>query len=179
MELRGVSFAYDSRPDTPALQGCSLTLKPGQVTALVGPSGGGKSTVAALVERFYDPTAGVVELDGVPLTGAHSPRVRRARLPCASVVRVCQAIKLVKGARVAQRMLGGGEYGTAGTAEEQAEEAARAAARGAAAQQSHESASAVTNHLSDLLAKRTALLVINGRGRPPAKGVSKIALRIS
>jgi hypothetical protein len=50
-----------------------------QVTALCGPSGGGKSTVAALVERFYDPTAGVVELDGVPLTGAHSPRVRRAR----------------------------------------------------------------------------------------------------
>ena len=50
-----------------------------QVTALCGPSGGGKSTVAALVERFYDPTAGAVELDGVPLTGAHSPRVRRAR----------------------------------------------------------------------------------------------------
>ena len=76
------------------------------------------------------------------------------------VLRVIRAIKLVKGARVAQRMLGGGEFGTAGTAEEQAEEAARAAARGAAAQQSHESASAVTNHLSDLLAKRTALLVM-------------------
>ena len=67
MQLRDVSFAYDSRPDTPALQGCSLTLKPGQVTALVGPSGGGKTTVTNLLARFYEPDAGTVTLDNVDL----------------------------------------------------------------------------------------------------------------
>ena len=67
MRLQDVSFAYDSRPDTPALQGCSLTLRPGQVTALVGPSGGGKTTVTNLLARFYEPDAGTVTLDGVDL----------------------------------------------------------------------------------------------------------------
>ena len=90
MQLQDVSFAYDSRPDTPALQGCSLTLRPGQVTALVGPSGGGKTTVTNLLARFYEPDAGTVTLDGVDLRSlqartlapnpepdlAHSPRSR-------------------------------------------------------------------------------------------------------
>ena len=48
------------------LQGLSLSLRPGEVVALVGPSGGGKSTVAALLSRFYDPQAGQITLDGVP-----------------------------------------------------------------------------------------------------------------
>ena len=67
MQLKDVSFAYAARPDSPALQGCSLTLKPGQVTALVGPSGGGKTTVTNLLARFYEPDAGTVTLDGADL----------------------------------------------------------------------------------------------------------------
>jgi ABC transporter fused permease/ATP-binding protein len=62
----GVDFAYPSRPDVPVLKGLQLTLSPGEVVALVGPSGGGKSTVATLLSRFYDPTAGHIRLDETP-----------------------------------------------------------------------------------------------------------------
>ena len=54
VRLTDVSFAYPTRPDQPVLQRVSLELQPGTVTALVGPSGGGKSTIVALLERFYD-----------------------------------------------------------------------------------------------------------------------------
>ncbi|XP_027759620.1 ATP-binding cassette sub-family B member 8, mitochondrial isoform X2 [Empidonax traillii] len=59
-----VSFSYPTRPGYPVLQDFSLTLPPCQTVAIVGPSGGGKSTVAALLERFYEPTAGTITLDG-------------------------------------------------------------------------------------------------------------------
>jgi len=65
--LDGVTFAYPTRPDAPVLRGMSLRLAPGEVVALVGPSGGGKSTVAALLSRFYDPQGGVLRLDGEDL----------------------------------------------------------------------------------------------------------------
>eukprot|EP00898_Chlorokybus_atmophyticus_P009229 jgi/Chlat1/936/Chrsp108S01368 len=58
-----VSFRYPGST-MPALQGISLTVEPGMTVALVGPSGGGKSTVAKLLLRFYDPSTGVVQLDG-------------------------------------------------------------------------------------------------------------------
>ncbi len=63
--LSGVSFAYPARRDVPVLASVDLVLEPDQVVALVGPSGGGKSTISALVSRFYDPDAGSVSLDGV------------------------------------------------------------------------------------------------------------------
>ncbi|XP_030878622.1 phosphatidylcholine translocator ABCB4-like, partial [Leptonychotes weddellii] len=59
-----VVFNYPTRPDVPVLQGLSLEVKKGQTLALVGSSGCGKSTVVQLLERFYDPVAGTVLLDG-------------------------------------------------------------------------------------------------------------------
>ncbi|XP_066580278.1 antigen peptide transporter 2a [Amia ocellicauda] len=67
VQFSNVSFCYPSRPDCPALKGVSLELRPGQVTALVGPSGGGKSTCVSLLERFYQPQEGQILLDGQPL----------------------------------------------------------------------------------------------------------------
>jgi len=62
-----VSFAYPTRPDTMVLNGVSFQISPNQVVALVGPSGGGKSTVAALISRFYDVQSGSILLDDISL----------------------------------------------------------------------------------------------------------------
>lgn len=62
--LQDVHFSYPSRPEVPVLQGVSLQLKAGTVTALVGPSGGGKSTIASLVTGLYAPSQGNIQLDG-------------------------------------------------------------------------------------------------------------------
>ena len=61
IELRDVSFSYG---DTPVLYDLNLTVRKGHTVALVGPSGGGKSTLADLLPRFYDPSAGQVLIDG-------------------------------------------------------------------------------------------------------------------
>jgi subfamily B ATP-binding cassette protein MsbA len=60
-----VSFAYDREM---VLKSVNLTIAKGKTIALIGPSGGGKSTLADLVPRFYDPTDGQVLIDGIPLT---------------------------------------------------------------------------------------------------------------
>ena len=65
--LDNVTFAYRSRPEMPALANVSLTLPAGRTVALVGSSGAGKSSVAWLVERFYEPSAGSITLDGVDI----------------------------------------------------------------------------------------------------------------
>lgn len=71
-----VTFHYPSRPDTAALEGLSLTVEPGETVALVGPSGAGKSTVFQLLLRFYDPTNGTIQLDGVNIRDADPEAVR-------------------------------------------------------------------------------------------------------
>jgi ABC-type multidrug transport system fused ATPase/permease subunit len=67
-----VHFAYPARPEVQALHGLSVTLDAGKVTAFVGASGSGKSTVAKLVQRLYDPDAGDVTLDGRSLRSLDS-----------------------------------------------------------------------------------------------------------
>lgn len=78
-----VRFAYPLRPDTDALDGVSFTAKPGERVALVGPSGAGKTTIFALLLRFYDPSSGTVRVDDVPVNMAdlHDLRSRFAIVP--------------------------------------------------------------------------------------------------
>jgi ATP-binding cassette subfamily B (MDR/TAP) protein 1 len=65
LELRNIDFAYPSRTEAPIFQNFSLQIPAGKTVALVGSSGSGKSTVIALLERFYDPLAGEVLIDSV------------------------------------------------------------------------------------------------------------------
>ncbi|MBU8899841.1 ABC transporter permease [Corallococcus sp. H22C18031201] len=67
VELEAVSFRYPARPESLVLRELSLTLNPGEAVAVVGPSGGGKSTLVALLTRLYDPEAGRILLDGKDL----------------------------------------------------------------------------------------------------------------
>jgi ABC-type multidrug transport system fused ATPase/permease subunit len=60
--FRDVHFTYPSRPDVPVLQGVDFAIPRRKHTAIVGPSGGGKSTIVALLERFYDPQAGQINI---------------------------------------------------------------------------------------------------------------------
>lgn len=64
VEFKDVSFTYDGA-QVPALSHVSFTAEPGQTVALVGPSGGGKTTAASLIPRFWDVTSGAVEVGGV------------------------------------------------------------------------------------------------------------------
>jgi ATP-binding cassette subfamily B protein len=64
VEFDGVGFAYPVRAEVEVLHDVTLRLEPGRVAALVGPSGGGKSTIAALLLRLYDPGEGAIRLDG-------------------------------------------------------------------------------------------------------------------
>lgn len=73
--LRDVQFAYV--PDRPVLLGLNLTIPAGQTVALVGTTGAGKTTIAKLIARFYDPTAGSVTLDGVDLRDVAQSDLRR------------------------------------------------------------------------------------------------------
>ena len=67
VEFKDVSFTYDGA-EVPALSHVSFTAEPGQTVALVGPSGGGKTTAASLIPRFWDATSGTVEVGGVDVT---------------------------------------------------------------------------------------------------------------
>jgi ATP-binding cassette, subfamily B, bacterial MsbA len=75
VEFADVQFSY--RPGEPVLRGMSFMADPGKVTALIGPSGGGKSTVLNLMLRFYDADSGIVAIDGQDLTTVSRRSVRR------------------------------------------------------------------------------------------------------
>jgi ATP-binding cassette, subfamily B, bacterial len=74
-----VSFVYPTRPDRSALDRLSFAAKPGETVAIVGPSGAGKTTIFALILRYYDPLQGSVSIDGVDLKTA-DPKAVRARI---------------------------------------------------------------------------------------------------
>ncbi|XP_062846203.1 antigen peptide transporter 2a [Trichomycterus rosablanca] len=65
--FQNITFSYPTRPDHNVLEDFSLVLKPDQMTALVGMSGGGKSTCVSLLQRYYEPQHGQILLDGQPL----------------------------------------------------------------------------------------------------------------
>ncbi|MDV3308686.1 MAG: ABC transporter ATP-binding protein/permease [Cyclobacteriaceae bacterium] len=74
IEFRNVSFAYEREP---VLKNINLRIEKGRTIALVGPSGGGKSTLADLIPRFYDPVEGEVVIDGISLRDYDLESVRR------------------------------------------------------------------------------------------------------
>ncbi|MEZ0277769.1 MAG: ABC transporter transmembrane domain-containing protein [Methylibium sp.] len=75
--FRSVTFAYPVRPETNALEHVGFEVKPGERVAIVGPSGAGKTTVFALLLRFYDPDSGRVAVDGVPVKQADLTELRK------------------------------------------------------------------------------------------------------
>jgi ATP-binding cassette subfamily B protein len=75
VELREVSFGY--RPNEPVLRHMSFVAEPGKVTALVGPSGGGKSTVLALLLRFYEVSEGEIRIDGQSISAVSRRSLRQ------------------------------------------------------------------------------------------------------
>lgn len=74
IEFRDVHFAYDGSREV--IDGVSFTIHRGETVALVGPSGGGKSTLSELIPRFYDVTSGDILIDGVPLRGYRQESLR-------------------------------------------------------------------------------------------------------
>ena len=75
IELEHVSFQY---PDSgPILQDVNFHIQPGQVAALVGPTGAGKTTIASLIPRFYDPSEGVVRVDGMDVRSLQQKTLRQ------------------------------------------------------------------------------------------------------
>ena len=75
VELRHVAFSY--RPEVPVLRDISFTIHPGEVVALVGLSGAGKSTIADLIPRFYDPQEGAIFVDGHDIRAVMLESLRR------------------------------------------------------------------------------------------------------
>ena len=78
MAVENVSFRYGAAPDAPwALRNISLDLRPGEVVALVGPSGAGKTTLASLLPRFWDVTEGRITFDGVDIRSLRLSELRK------------------------------------------------------------------------------------------------------
>jgi ATP-binding cassette subfamily B (MDR/TAP) protein 1 len=77
VRFQNVHFAYPERPSVKVLQGLNVEIKAGAQVALVGASGGGKSTLFALLQRFYSPLAGHIYMDGIDITTLNLASLRR------------------------------------------------------------------------------------------------------
>ena len=88
LEFEHVEFRYPTRREVAALHDFSLSVAPGETVAIVGPSGAGKTTLFQLIQRFYDPAAGRVRIDGVDLREADPAEVRKriAMVPQETVI---------------------------------------------------------------------------------------------
>ena len=67
IKLHSVEFRYPTKLDVPVLKGVDINITKNKVIALVGPSGCGKSSIISMMERYYDPSAGVVSFDGTDI----------------------------------------------------------------------------------------------------------------
>ncbi len=76
INISNVTFFYPSRPEVAALENIQCEIQPGEVVALVGPSGAGKTTVFQLLLRFYDPSSGQILIDGIDIKSAALHEVR-------------------------------------------------------------------------------------------------------
>jgi len=77
VSFENVSFAYPTRPEARAVHTVSFTVRAGEKVAIVGPSGAGTSTLFHLLLRFYDPSSGAIEIDGVPIRLTDPTEFRR------------------------------------------------------------------------------------------------------
>jgi len=112
----GVSFAYPTRADITVLENVSFTIDPGQTVALVGRSGAGKSTISALLHRFYEPVKGIIRVDDIALDQVELVSLR------AALATVHQEPMLFSGT-----ILENIAYGAPGASEEAVREAAKEA----------------------------------------------------
>ncbi len=77
VKFSDVSFHYPTRANTAALNKVNFTARPGEVTAIVGPSGAGKTTLFTLIQRFYDPELGCILIDGIDIKATDPQELRK------------------------------------------------------------------------------------------------------
>ena len=116
VEILDVDFAYPTRPNAIIFKEFSLTIEAGKSIALVGQSGAGKSTIIALIERFYDPIRGMVKIDGRDIKSHHLRSLRQ------HIALVGQEPTLFSG-NIRENIV----YGVEGATEAEVEDAARKA----------------------------------------------------
>ena len=91
VEFANVQFAY--RPGETVIRDLTFVAEPGKVTALVGPSGGGKSTILNLILRFYEADAGAIVIDGQNIADGLAPLAAQARSPMSGRTCSCSAAR--------------------------------------------------------------------------------------
>ena len=116
IRFNNVSFSYPSRPDSDVIDHVSFEVKAGTTVALVGESGAGKSTIAALIPRFYDVSEGSIEIDGLDIR-KYRQKDLRARIG------IVQQSAFLFDASIRENIL----FGRPGASEEEVLEAAREA----------------------------------------------------
>jgi subfamily B ATP-binding cassette protein MsbA len=116
IELEHVTFAYQDEPGSTILSDVSLEIRPGEVIALVGPSGAGKTTLVNLIPRFFDPQQGSICIDGQDLRSLQVSSLR-------SQIGIVPQETLLFGSSVGENIL----YGRLDATQAEVEEAARSA----------------------------------------------------